>query len=69
MGLFGGDKKKGSSDSGDTAKKLKQKKKTLGFDQQIADLQLKKANAAGDRGSGEAGDGWTTTWWNTDLDP
>lgn len=64
MGLFGGGNKKDSNGE-DTAKRLRQKKKTLALDQQIADLQLEKSKLQGKSGGG----GWTETWWNEDLDP
>jgi hypothetical protein len=63
MGLFD----KGKSDG---IKKAKQRKKMLDIERQIADLQLKKAHAADDRGSGEGeGEGgFWTSWYGKDWD-
>jgi hypothetical protein len=66
MGLFGGDKSK--SKSSDPVKSAKKKKKTLALDQQINDLQLRKARESDDSGGGGEGDFWKS-WYNTDLDP
>jgi hypothetical protein len=62
MGLFSDDKK---SDDGDSLKRAKQRKEAAKIDQEIAELQMKKAKVKGESGGGD--DFWST-WWNTDLD-
>lgn len=61
--IFGGKKK-----TEDPVKRAKQRKKVLAIEQEIADLQLKKANAADNRGSGEGGDNFWATWYGKDWD-
>jgi hypothetical protein len=75
MGLFSGDKSKGSSDSGETRKKLKQQKKKLALDQQINDLRMQQAElqGKGDSWFGGGGDSggegsFWTDWYGKDWD-
>ena len=67
--IMGKDKKTDPVKTATERKKaLAQRKKILDLDEQIADLQIRKANAADDRGSGEgAGDFWSD-WYGKDWD-
>ena len=69
MGLFSGDKNKGSSDSGETQKKLRQQKKKLALDQQINDLRMKQAELQGRGGGSDNFWGGPDTWFSSDWDP
>lgn len=69
MGLFGGDKSKGSSDSGETRKRLKQQKKKLALDQQINDLRMQQAKLQDGGGGSDNFWGSPDTWFSTDWDP
>jgi|RhiMetStandDraft_4_1073278.scaffolds.fasta_scaffold721869_2 hypothetical protein len=65
MGLFGGGNKKSDSDKSETLAKARQRKQTAEIDQEIAELQIRKAQIQGGKDSG--GDFWAT-WWNEDWD-